>query len=65
MTGGANCAVSVFRSHLGQTGKGRVQIFPPSDKNVVSRNINSDPHLWHCVGEGSAAKESKRFSTAL
>jgi hypothetical protein len=33
---GMNRAVSSFRSHLGQTGKATVEMFPPEEKKGVS-----------------------------
>ena len=50
-----NCAVSSFRSHFGQTGRGTAQIFPlgPRVKNVASRCTMIDPHFEHRAGGGS------------
>jgi hypothetical protein len=46
---GTNFAVSTFRSHFGQTGKGTSHIFPsgPVVKNAVFKCIIFDPHLEH------------------
>jgi hypothetical protein len=60
----ANFVVSSFRSHLGQEGKGMVQVFASdtSEKKVASMCRNSDPHRPHSAGGADADKVSTKFS---